>query len=239
MDPDPADPGVARRVRPLKFMIGLLLLPVLYAAARTLADLAGMTRPETIRDVSIETWSLVGGFGFWIILFLAIKRPIRTYVLGHELTHALWGTLLGARVRKLRVSAKGGSVQLSKTNFLITLAPYFFPFYTFFVLVLYGLLLIFFEMSHYRQFWMSLIGLTWGFHVTFTIAMLLERQSDILDSGYLFSYVVILLANILILGVVIVIVGEPTLEDLAGSMSGHLESVRNLAFPQLPLDAKP
>jgi hypothetical protein len=211
-------------------MIGLLLLPVLYAAARSLVDIAGMTRPESVRDISFETWSLVAGFVFWIILFLAMKRPIRTYVLGHELTHALWGTMLGARVRKLRVTAKGGSVQLSKTNFLITLAPYFFPFYTFLVLVLYGLLLIFFEMGHYRPFWMALIGLTWGFHVTFTITMLLERQTDILDNGYLFSYVVILLANILILSAGIVIVGIPALEDLVGNMSGHLAVLRDLGF---------
>jgi len=217
-------------VRPLKFIIGLLGLPVLYASARALADIAGMTRPDSIRDVSFETWSLLGGFLFWIILFIAMKRPIRTYVLGHELTHALWGTMLGARVRKLRVSAKGGSVQLSKTNFLITLAPYFFPFYTFLVLVLYGILLIFFDLSHYRPFWMSMIGLTWGFHVTFTISMLMERQTDILDNGYLFSYVVILLANILVLCLGIVIVGLPTLEDLAASMSGHLAALRDLGI---------
>ena len=226
-------------MRPLKFIVGLMLLPVLYAAARALVDVAGMTRPESIRDVSFDTWSLVGGFVFWLILAFLMRRPIRTYVLGHELTHALWGTMLGARIRKLRVSAKGGSVQLSKTNFLITLAPYFFPFYTFLVLVLYGVLLIFFEMNNYRPFWMSLIGLTWGFHVTFTIAMLLEGQSDIQDNGYLFSYVVILLANILILCVGIVIVGLPVLEDLVGSICGHLESVRVWAFRILPIEAQP
>ena len=224
-DNDPADQGVARRVRPLKFIVGLLLLPLLFASARTLVDLAGMSRPENLWKVSLEAWSLLGGFIFWTVLFLAMRKPMRTYVLGHELTHALWGTLLGARVRKVRISAQGGSVQLSKTNFLITLAPYFFPFYTCLVLALYGLLLVFFDLRHYQPFWMSLIGLTWGFHLTFTIMMLLKHQNDITDNGYLFSYVVIFLANILILCLGIVVVGKPTLENMAAGMTGHLNSV--------------
>ena len=50
----------------------------------------------------------------------------------------MWGLLFGARPSDVRVSASGGSVRLSKSNLLITLAPYFFPFYTFVVIVVAG-----------------------------------------------------------------------------------------------------
>ena len=46
-----------------------------------------------------------------------------------ELTHALWTWLMGGKVNRFKVTSKGGHVIVSKTNFLIALAPYFFPVY--------------------------------------------------------------------------------------------------------------
>ena len=65
----------------------------------------------------------------WLLVFVFLPKPIRTYVLGHELTHAIWALLMGARVSGLTVRKAGGQVRTSKTNWAITLAPYFFPFY--------------------------------------------------------------------------------------------------------------
>jgi hypothetical protein len=218
-------------MRALKFLIGLGLLPVCYATARTLADLLLVLHPGSLRMIPGTTWALVGGFLFWLAFWVLTPLPVRTYVLGHELTHALWGALLGARVSRLSVTRRGGSVQLSKTNFLITLAPYFFPFYTFVVLLAYGGMALFFDQRHYEPFWAALIGFTWGFHLTFTVTALGQHQTDIQDTGPLFSYAVILLFNLLGLCLALVLVAPPTLDDLDAGLRRHLTPLTHLAHP--------
>jgi hypothetical protein len=212
-------------MRAVKFLIGILLLPPCYVAARTLGDLMMTLRPNSLQEVSFEAWSLLGGFGFWLVFWFAMPKPVRAYVLGHELTHALWALLMGARVSRLKVSGRGGSVQLTKTNFLITLAPYFFPFYTVCVILGYGIVLLFVDLGLYQPFWLALIGLSWGFHATFTVTALLQRQTDIEANGHLFSYAIIFLFNVLGLCLWIVIVASPTGEQFETALRSHATAV--------------
>ena len=178
-----------------KFLIGLVLLPSAVALAlvfaRQLQHGAGLGTPET------TTLWFLGGFAAWLVLFAMFPRPIRTYVLGHELTHALWGMLMGAKVSRLRVSARGGSVTLDKSNVWITLAPYFFPFYSALALIAYLLIGLFWDTSDYLPFWYALFGLTWSFHLSFTVLILMTRQPDIQEHGRIFSYALILCINLL------------------------------------------
>jgi len=178
----------------IKFIVGLLLLPVVYAT--TITFIRQLDADAAWRSLDINTWWFMGGFCIWLLLFCIFPRPIRTYVLGHELTHALWGLLMGARVSRLRVTGKGGSVNLSKTNVLITLAPYFFPFYTVLTLIAYLLIDYGWDISYYKPFWYGLFGITWAFHLTFTVVMLGMRQPDIHEHGRLFSYVLIYCINL-------------------------------------------
>jgi hypothetical protein len=208
-------------VRPLKLLIGLALLPLCAAATHSLADLINQLGLVSWTHVPAPVAWLVGGFLFWLLIFLCMTRPIRTYVLAHELTHAFWALLMGARVSRLRVSASGGSVTLSKTNFIITLAPYFFPFYTMCVIAAYSLIVLWVDMSTYELFWLALIGFTWSFHLTFTITTLMTRQPDITEHGRLFSYSVIYLLNVLGIGLWIVAVAHPTLQDFGASVMHH------------------
>ena len=154
-----------------------------------------------------------------------MSRPVRTYVLAHELTHALWGYLLGARVSKLRVSRKGGSVMVSKNGLFVTLAPYFFPFYTVCVVLLYGLLALFFDLSPYEPFWLGLVGLTWGFHVTFTLTTLAQHQTDVERYGRILSYTFIYLMNVLGVCIWVVATASPTIEDLVRELAAGLVAV--------------
>jgi ABC-type glycerol-3-phosphate transport system permease component len=45
--------------------------------------------------------------------------------------------------------------------------------------------------------WLFLVGLTWGFHLCFTVQSLLTRQPDILEYGRILSYAVIYIFNML------------------------------------------
>jgi len=162
--------------------------------------------------IPVAFWGLSSGFVLWIILYFSLPRPTRTYVLGHELTHVIWTWLWGGRASDLRVSGKGGSVKVTANPFPVTLAPYFFPFYTFCVLIIYAICAIFFDQSTYVPFWLGLVGLTWAFHLTFTISMLKEHQPDVQQHGRLFSYTIIYLLNIIGIGLWIVAVARPDFE---------------------------
>ena len=184
----------------LRFFASLLLLPlcaaVFLAAADVLRVASGV---ETLFTPPVVAFG--AGFLAWIATWFFMPAPTRAYVLGHELTHALWGMLFGARVGRMKVSAKGGSVLLSKTNVWISLAPYFFPFYTVVVVAVYALASCFFSMAWGRLVFLALVAYTWGFHITFTFDALRARQPDVVENGRLFSWVVIWLANVLGVGV--------------------------------------
>lgn len=205
--------------RLLYTLTGLVLIPACWAATKTLLTLLAALRLDSMGGVSTGALWLAAGFLLWLTLFFFLPRPVKTYVLAHELTHAFWGLLMGARVSKLRVGDRGGSVNLSKTNFFITLAPYFFPFYTMLALAVRTLLGLFMDLSPYEPFWLGLIGLTWSFHLTFTVATLMQEQPDVAAHGRIFSYVVIMLMNLLGISLWLVAAGSPTWSLLLSSLT--------------------
>lgn len=205
-----------------KFFIGLALIPAAVAVTKTSLDLFLALPVTTTGGHHDKLWWFTGGFIFWLILWFTLPRPARTYVLAHELTHALWGNFFGGSWSKLRVTEHGGSVNLTKTNVWITLAPYFFPFYTILVILLHLLLRLFTDTTHYEPFWLALIGLTWSFHITFTLAVLTNRQPDVQEHGRLFSWTLIWILNLLGLLLWILIVTRSPILDWLGKLTGNL-----------------
>lgn len=181
----------------LRMLLGCALLPLCWGVARSFID-AVRVSAGTDAAFSVESMSLLGGIAAFALCWAALSHPVRTYVLGHELTHALWGLMFGACPSDVRVGATGGSVRLTKTNFLITLAPYFFPFYTFVVVIAALLTYAFLRPLPYLPLWMFLIGFTWAFHVLFTLETLTQRQPDVKIYGRIFSWTFIFLVNVAI-----------------------------------------
>ena len=174
----------------IKLIIACLLLPVCAGAARALWTVLSAGR-------SADTvWiPLLGGAACWIVIFLLMPKPMWLYVFGHELTHAIWTWLCGGEVKKMKVSAKGGHVIISKTNFLIALAPYFFPLYAALLIAVFALGNLFWNWHGYLVWFHLLLGAAYAFHVTLTFHVLQTQQTDITSQGYLFSAVVIFLGN--------------------------------------------
>lgn len=204
-------------MRFVRFFIGMLMIPLCVAGTRTLISLVMRLDPGD-QAVPYPLMALGAGFLLWQMIFIFLPRPARTYVFAHELTHALWGWVMGARVSKFKVSKDQGSVTLSKTNFLITLAPYFFPLYTVLLILIYYVLWMFVEVEKYHSVWLGLIGFTWGFHLSFTVITLMQKQSDIKAYGFLFSYAFIYLMNILGICIWVVLVSEATFAQMAQFM---------------------
>ena len=149
---------------------------------------------------------LLAGAACWLVIFLLLPKPMWVYVFGHELTHVLWTWLFGGQVRKFKATSEGGHVVITKNNFLITLAPYFFPLYVAAVVLFFTVGNWIWDWTPYLVWFHLLIGAAYAFHVTMTCHALRTRQPDLAQQGYLFSAVIIWLGNVavLLLGVPLV-----------------------------------
>ena len=178
----------------IKFIIAILLLPVCAGAARALwLVLCASGRVDMV-------WvPLIAGAMCWLVVYLLLPKPMWIYVFGHELTHALWTWIFGGEVKKIKATSEGGHVIVSKTNFVIALAPYFFPFYTALVIAVFAIGRFFWEWWNYQVWFHLLVGAAYAFHVTLTWHVLKTRQSDITSQGRLFSAVIIFLGNVSVL----------------------------------------
>ena len=207
----------------LRFLIGLALLPLCWGVSRAFLDAILISAGAT-GWLSVEAVSLLGGIAAFAMSWFALSHPVRMYVLGHELTHALWGLLFGARPSDVRVSASGGSVRLTKSNMLITLAPYFFPFYTFLVIIGALVTYAFFRPLPYLPLWLFLIGFTWSFHVLFTLETLGQRQPDVKLYGRIFSWTFIFIVNVAIVLVWLATMMPLTFAELGGVLAHRIFS---------------
>lgn len=206
----------------LRLLIAVALWPCCWALSRALWD-GGLYALGASRG-GYEGLSFWGGALVFVASWYIFPRPVKTYVLGHELTHALWGLLFGARPSRLRVGASGGSVNLTKTNVLITLAPYFFPFYTFCVLLIYFITSLFVRPVPYPAVWFFAVGWTWAFHILFTFDALGRRQSDVQSYGRLFSWTFITGLNLIFILIWLTVTTSLTFAQLGAILKERMAS---------------
>jgi hypothetical protein len=177
-----------------KTIVAILLAPACLGAAQALWM---VVRASGSADV---TWvPMLAGAACWLVVFWLLPKPMWIYVFGHELTHAVWTWFSGGAVRNFKASAQGGHVVITKSNFLIALAPYFFPLYAVLVVLGFALGHLVWNWRQYLVWFHLLIGAAYAFHVTLTGHVLKTRQSDIQQQGYLFSAAVVFLGNVLVL----------------------------------------
>jgi hypothetical protein len=178
----------------VKTIIAVLLLPACVGAAQALwLVLKANGNTDTV-------WvAMAAGAACWLVIYLMLPKPMWIYVFGHELTHALWAWLCGGGVKKFKVTSSGGHVVVTKTNFLIALAPYFFPIYVVLVVAVFALGHLLWNWHAYLVWFHLCLGAAYAFHLTLTWHILQTRQTDITSQGWLFSAVVIFLGNIAVL----------------------------------------
>jgi hypothetical protein len=201
--------NLSRVLKWIKFIIAILLLPVCLGAARALWL---VLRAGYGAD---SVWvPLLAGAACWVVIFLLLPKPMWVYVFGHELTHVLWTWIFAGEVKQMKVSSSGGHVVISKSNFLIVLAPYFFPLYAVIVIGVFALGNLIWHWHGYLVWFHLLVGAAYAFHVTLTYHTLKTRQSDITSQGYLFSGVVIFIGNVAVL-----LLGIPLLTERVGVLN--------------------
>ena len=178
----------------LKFILGLLLLPLCAGAVPALV------RVVRVSGEASEVWVPLGaGAACWLIVFALLPKPMWIYVVGHELTHVVWSWLFGGKVKKFKATSQCGEVVLTKSNFLVALAPYFFPLYAVLVVLVFVVGHLIWGWARWTPGFHLLLGAAYAFHLTLTWEILKSRQSDITGQGYLFSGVIIWIGNMLVL----------------------------------------
>jgi hypothetical protein len=211
------------RWRKTKFLVGLLLLPLCAALTLTLWRVLRILAEAPARLPWLHVSATVAGIAIWALVWIFLPRMTRTYVLGHELTHAFWTLLFGGRASDLRVTERGGSVRVTKSNVWVTLAPYFFPFYAILVAIVWCLLRAFWPaVRPYDPIALFWLGLAWAFHVTFTLHYLRGGQPDVYEHGRLFSYALIYLLNVATLAAVLVLLSPWTFRAAGADLLQHL-----------------
>ena len=191
------DREIAVPVRWLKQLIAVFLIPPAWILTRAFFSCFSQATVNHSFWASEEFWFFALGAILWLITFFGLPKPVLMYVFGHELTHVLWVWIMGGRVTRFRVGSEGGHIVTDTNNFWISLAPYFFPIYSLIVLALYGGVSVFWDLSPYHWWLFGLVGFSWMFHVTFTVWMLWNGQTDLVEHGTFFSMMVIYLMNFL------------------------------------------
>jgi len=192
-----------------KLFVALVLLPICIGAVSALwRVLRASGDADTIWVV------FLAGAACWVAVYLMLPKPMWIYVFGHELTHALVTWLFGGRVKKFKASSKGGQVVITKNNFLISLAPYFFPLYAVLVVLVFVIGHLIWNWRPYAVWFHLFLGAAYAFHVTLTWHILKTKQSDVAQNGYVFSAVVIFLGNVSVL-----LVGIPLLTARVGLLT--------------------
>ncbi len=224
----------------LNTVVGLMLLPVTIVTSQAFYTLVsqGATAHGVWRTAPL--FLFLWGLLVWIAAFWAGLRPRYLYVLGHELTHALFVLLCGGKIHEFRVSGEGGHVVTNKNNLLISLSPYFVPFWSLVVVTVYGLLGFFVDLSMVQHlelggrrfsigpqaFLCFFLGYTWGLHLTFTLWMVGREQPDLQRNGTFFSLVFIYFVNlVLILSLFIAVSPEVSVGQLIDVWTNHLKSL--------------
>lgn len=124
-------------------------------------------------------------------------------IMEHELTHMIFAILTGHKPVDLEVKQnKGGHFSfVGKGNWLIALAPYFFP--TFAVVVMLSSLIYQVMDRPLPDVYWAVFGAMTGYHLASTILEIHPAQTDFKSAGYIFTILFLPGMNLIMYGLLI------------------------------------
>ena len=194
----------------VKNTAGLFLLPVAWVLTQALfTSFAGAARDHAFWATE-EFWFFTLGALIWTLAFCgslwARGTPIllTAYVLGHELTHAIWAFVMGGKIFAFKATRAGGHIETDTHNFWVALTPYFHPLYSILVIEIYASVSLFYDVESFTPLLFALLGFTWAFHLSFTLWMIPKGQTDLAMNGNFFSLVLIYAMNLVTLSALLI-----------------------------------
>jgi len=180
-----------------KVVVGAVSVVGAAAYASVLASMMSgglLDRPH----VEIALVGFASGALFWTLLR---KRLGFFGVFEHEFTHLVMGLLMLQKPEAFFATASRGHVRVGGKNFLVDLAPYYFPTFSVILLLVYPLLK---ASAHPAYF--AVLGFITGYHLVSHVIDFRFHQGDIRVSGRVFSVVFCLFAGLLAFGFILAFV---------------------------------
>ena len=128
----------------------------------------------------------------------ALRVHLQTLI--HELTHSFWALLTFHKVKQIKLNddiSGGGMVFQGEGNWLIVIAPYFFPLVCFFYMIFMWLWLKFWP---YHFILTAVFGYLVGLHLDTVCSQIHEKQTDLPKVSYPFCWAFLPGANLLVIG---------------------------------------
>ena len=146
--------------------------------------------------------AMAAGFFLFFIArsFMDSATRVSMEVLAHELTHAFFALITFHKVKGIRINQddSGGAMSFEGSgNWLIIIAPYFFPLYCLFVM---GGISIYTMYAHSNFILNIILGFFTGFHFDMVGSQIHEKQTDLPKVGYPFCAVFLFPANLWMVG---------------------------------------
>jgi hypothetical protein len=195
---------LVRRI--LHWGLAILLIPLCFITTITLMKESGEERIFQTIWYSTELLCFVAGMGSmisWFIAGIANDRLLYLYVLGHEMTHAMFVYVCGGRISAIHFSTEGGYVMTNKSNILIALSPYFIPFWSAVIISLHSFVSLWWKIPAGSLILTGILGFTWTFHIIWTVWMIPKDQPDLKENGTFLSLMIIIFANLVLFSVIL------------------------------------
>lgn len=187
----------------IKWPLALLCFSFLPASALAL----GYELTLLIHKPNLIKYMLLG-FGSYMLVWYFLIRKSNISILStfeHEITHCIFAWLTFNRVIGLTGTLRSGGHMKYEghANWLLSIAPYFFPTLTFLTLLILGI-------SGHSENYISLIvvGATLAYHVTSTFQETHHAQTDLQEVGFVFSILFLPTANLICYSVVFAVLIE-------------------------------
>lgn len=156
----------------------------------------------------LMTWkyiALAGGIAVFFISRNMSDANVRSniQIIAHECTHAFFALLTLHKVTKIRVEGdnSGGHMEFKgKGNWLITIAPYFFPLFCFFCMI--GIW-VYTHFAPMNLFLNGILGYFVGYHIDTVVSQIHEKQTDLPKVGYKFCIMFLPGANLWMIGTIL------------------------------------
>lgn len=177
----------------LKWPVAIFMLASLPALVKSL---------DYFNFTNLRYWALFAGFLFFFVARTMMEASVRTSmeVLAHELTHAVFAVLTFHKVSGLKINNddSGGSMSFEgEGNWLIIIAPYFFPLFGLIAMITISIYQWFAPMNIFIS---AAFGYIIGYHIDTVCSQIHEKQTDLPKVGYPFCAVFLLPANLWMIG---------------------------------------
>ncbi len=143
---------------------------------------------EYFNFATLKFVALIGGIIFFFSAKATMDKEVKTSmeIIAHELTHAFFALITFHKVKHIRVSPdnSGGSMGFEGSgNWLIILAPYFFPLFCFGFMLIAGFVTNIGNIS-----WVInvIFGYFIGYHIDSVASQIHPKQTDLPKAGYFF-----------------------------------------------------